>query len=266
MSCCIMWLLVLTFIASGCAVPISPAQNATSPTTGAALSSVPDPSEMESAEIIEGLEDKKPVEEGDILIQEDRSGILSVWPDATMAYTINEKLAHRRKDIQAAFKMISKSTCIRFKKHTTEYSYLEFDSGSGCSSFIGCRGGHQSLYIAESCGVGNICHEIGHALGLRHEHTRTDRDQHVTVNWANIMPGRETNFKIKSENTPILKYDFDSIMHYGPYFFSKNGSPTLSAKNSDVKIGQRTHLSKLDAERLNKLYHCKERMAERATG
>ncbi|XP_078131003.1 zinc metalloproteinase nas-14-like isoform X2 [Sander vitreus] len=166
--------------------------------------------------------------------------------------------AHQELKILPAFKMISKVTCIRFIRHTTESNSLLFKSGSGCSSYVGCQGGVQTLYYGKSCSLGNLCHEILHALGLHHEHTREDRDQYVSVQWESIIPGREKNFMLKNGDTQNLPYDLESIMHYGKYFFSVNGSPTVLSKQTEVVIGQRTHLSNLDILKLNKLYNCEE--------
>ncbi|TWW69179.1 Low choriolytic enzyme [Takifugu flavidus] len=124
-------------------------------------------------------------------------------------------------------------------------------------------GGEQKLYFPNICTVGNLCHEIMHALGLHHEHTREDRDQYVTIEWEHILKGKEKNFSIKKGNTLNLPYDLKSIMHYGEWFFSKDGKRTLSPKTSERDIGQRERLSKLDIQRLNKLYHCDERKQER---
>ncbi|XP_073349454.1 hatching enzyme 1.2-like [Pagrus major] len=240
-------------------VALNNTHNATSPAPGL-VSVVLDPPQLASAETLEELHEDMIVQEGDILIPEDRNAVETLWSEATVPYTISDELAHRQSEIHAAFKMISDFTCISFIQRTTELNYLKFMTGNGCASFVGCRGGAQPLYFSSTCSVGNLCHELIHALGLYHEHTREDRDHYVTVQWQNIMPGRKNNFKVKHGNTLNLPYDLKSIMHYGSYFFSQDGSATVLAKQGEAQMGQRTHLSHLDIQRLNKLYHCDERM------
>ncbi|XP_042245712.1 hatching enzyme 1.2-like isoform X2 [Thunnus maccoyii] len=235
-------------------LPLNDTRNVTSP------ASVIDPLQQASAETLEELHEDLVVQEGDILIPEDRNAVETLWADAIVPYTISYELADRESNILAAFKMISDFTCVRFQKRTTELNYLKFLNSRGCASFVGCRGGAQPLYYGRSCSVGNLCHEIIHSLGLHHEHTRKDRDQYITVQWTSITPGNKKNFKMKGGNTLNLPYDLNSIMHYGQYFFSKDGSPTLLPKQTGEQMGQRTHLSVLDIQRLNKLYHCDERM------
>ncbi|KAI4815301.1 hypothetical protein KUCAC02_005450 [Chaenocephalus aceratus] len=238
----------------GSVIPLNGTQNMTHPATGVLVSML-EP-QRSSSETLEGLEDDAIVQEGDILIPEDRNAVQNLWLDAVMPYTISQELTDRALDIHAAFKMISDVTCIRFTPHTTELNYIEFRNGKGCASYVGCVGGAQKLYSAPSCSVGNVCHEIIHALGLHHEHNRRDRDQYISVEWSNIMPGKRNNFEVKQGDTQNLPYDLNSIMHYGEYYFSKDGSPTVLSKSSGVQIGQRSHLSELDVLRLNSLYHC----------
>ena len=60
-----------------------------------------------------------------------------------------------------------------------------------CCSFVGKRGnGPQAISIGKNCDkFGIIIHELGHVLGFWHEHTRPDRDKHVTIVRENILNG-----------------------------------------------------------------------------
>ncbi|XP_016342812.1 zinc metalloproteinase nas-13-like [Sinocyclocheilus anshuiensis] len=80
----------------------------------------------------------------------------------------------------------------------------------------------------------------------------------VIILSKNIASGKEDNFVKKKGNTLGLKYDLESIMHYGNNYFSRNGMPTIEPKESSVTIGQRSHLSDLDVQRIRRLYHCDE--------
>ena len=69
------------------------------------------------------------------------------------------------------------------------------------------------------CGLqsGYVAHELGHALGLFHEHQRPDRDDFISVVRENIKTGQESNF---SPVNPTfidylgVPYDLTSDMHY----------------------------------------------------
>lgn len=66
--------------------------------------------------------------------------------------------------------------------------------------------------------VSTPLHELMHALGVFHEHTRPDRDDFITVNEENIPENRLRSFNVKAADSVNLhgtKYDYKSIMHYG---------------------------------------------------
>ena len=75
----------------------------------------------------------------------------------------------------------------------------------------------------------------------------------------NIL-GEEGNFAKRGfEDSDTLggDYDYDSVMHYGKYSFTKNGLQTIGAVgNLDKNIGQRDGVSASDILQLNKLYRC----------
>lgn len=49
-------------------------------------------------------------------------------------------------------------------------------------------------------------------------------------------------------------YDYDSVMHYGMYAFSKNGKPTI-VPIKNVKIGNKKVLSKIDIQEIKSAYN-----------
>lgn len=67
-----------------------------------------------------------------------------------------------------------------------------------CWSTVGRKGGEQVLSLsAFGClDRGIIQHELLHALGFYHEHTRSDRDHYVRINWANVPPGQLWNYEM----------------------------------------------------------------------
>ena len=86
--------------------------------------------------------------------------------------------------------------CIRFEPLLNEDppdppDYVEFTyTDKTCfSSFLGKKGGRQVVNIGKSCPYGTIVHELLHAMGFGHEHSRPDRDEYVTVYPRNAVPG-----------------------------------------------------------------------------
>lgn len=61
-----------------------------------------------------------------------------------------------------------------------------------CFSVVGTTGGKQLLSLQRFACTrqGIIQHELLHALGFHHEHTRNDRDQYIKINWENISESK----------------------------------------------------------------------------
>ena len=133
-------------------------------------------------------------------------------------------------------------------------SYLQFKPTGSCASYVGRADVQPQPLFVQSCTVGSVIHELGHAVGLYHEHTRADRDTWITVDTAQIQPGREFNFEIQRTNAEnIGPYDYESIMHYGERFFAKGDRPTIIVPPGQA-IGQRVALSDGDIQAVDAMY------------
>jgi len=153
---------------------------------------------------------------------------------------------------------------VRFKPRTTEKDYISIESAnSGCWSKIGRVGGRQEVNLQVNLEVnlekpdclykvGVPIHELMHALGFLHEHSRPDRDLYVIVknktqintpDYVKLGPGVSTDFG--------EKYDYTSVMHYtGDFLIALIDTP-------DVKnMGQVDGFSAADVRKINAMYNC----------
>ncbi|XP_033972666.1 low choriolytic enzyme-like [Trematomus bernacchii] len=174
-------------------------------------------------------------------------------------YISTSYTATERNIIIRALLTFHASTCIRFVWRRSHRNYLYFYSGSGCWSYLGrqSRGQLVSLQKNGCLYTDTVQHEVLHALGFHHEQVRSDRDSYVSILYQNIKPGQTHNFMKRQTNNLGTPYDFDSVMHYGKYAFSKNREPTILAKsNPSLNFGTARTMSKNDIARVNKLYQC----------
>ena len=97
-----------------------------------------------------------------------------------------------------------------------------------------------------------------HSLGVKHTHTRPDRDQHIRVNWDNIRPDCQWLFKKRSfMGEEGLPYDLASVMHYESYDCSKNDQPTIEALDPALEhLLSYKGLREGDINLLKKIYNC----------
>lgn len=93
-----------------------------------------------------------------------------------------------------------------------------------------------------------------HSLGFCHELSRNDRDKYVTVLYHNIDFFNADKFDKKDNILFVNDFDYESIMMYNSYDHTKNGRPTILARNRNPIFALRDELSSGDIKALNFLY------------
>uniref|UniRef100_A0AB38ZEH9 Metalloendopeptidase n=1 Tax=Oncocephalus sp. TaxID=2944721 RepID=A0AB38ZEH9_9HEMI len=209
-------------------------------------------------------------EERNALIDKER-----LWDKGVVPYIYHQQFSARDKArIEAAMTIIEKNTCIKFKQYekgNSEQALVFITRLRGCRATVGyklSRKRHNlNLHPLGCLGrSGTIIHEMLHVLGLKHEHARPDRDNYVAIMWKNIKDGHQKNFVKGSDKeftTFDIPYNYKSVMHYPAVSFSKNGEPTILPLDPTVDIsilGQRKEVTKLDLEKINRMYKCKKHL------
>lgn len=185
-----------------------------------------------------------------------------LWPSEVIPYAIKEDVQDAH-EIEAAIDYFHRQTPIRFVQATQEdeNAIVFVHSEDHCASYLGMAGGLQPIMIAPRCGMNEIMHEIMHALGFVHEHSRLDRDKYLDVLWENIKEDFFPQFNIVPDQLvhnytgAVFNFDPESIMLYPPNAFAKaQGLMTLKSKGRVEVNPSVNELSRMDKERLYYLY------------
>ncbi len=189
------------------------------------------------------------------------------WPENNINFIIDEKLKIR-KEVCEAIELWDEKTVLSFSEKTLSDSiqdliyftyapeaYLKDKRFFGAASYIGYLNGAHFIFLADRSSTGNVAHEIGHILGLFHEHVRSDRDTYIYYDC-----GKEstTSELLASSNLPdsevFGEYDFYSIMHYAINYSCMWPNDDYI---DDLPIGipgQRDSLSTGDIMAINSIY------------
>uniref|UniRef100_A0A915KWW9 Metalloendopeptidase n=1 Tax=Romanomermis culicivorax TaxID=13658 RepID=A0A915KWW9_ROMCU len=162
-------------------------------------------------------------------------------------------------------------TCLNFEYRDDEYFQHRIifrKSALECESRIGRIPipEVQFIELADGCFrmFGGIVHEIGHVLGLCHEQSRPDRDDHVEIMFGNMQQEGHSSFEIRKSpgfSTLGLPYDFGSIMHYDshsfgirPFIFPPEQTIRARKPAYQLTMGNSQQISFYDMKAVNMLY------------
>jgi len=142
-----------------------------------------------------------------------------LWPRGIIPYYNTFRNNPSKNFIKEAIQHIQERTCLKFKElsrpgEVKDYVNIYSGRGIGCQSSIGKTGGKQDLSLEDQkCMTKNTAiHELLHAAGLWHLHSRPDRDKYINIYLRNVEPGQEHNFNIQKGRYIPGTFDFKSIV------------------------------------------------------
>ncbi len=216
-----------------------------------------------------------------------------IWPGGVVPYTFEPSVPTAyRAPIQAAIdfynsREVTAQTGVSFRPwQTGDSNYVSFrfqvHTWEFANSVIGMSGGLQPIifYGPQNFRAGSggawtrtALHDLGHALGLRHEHQRPDRDAYIEFFPQNAAVPEELGDQIGAITQAGLQapsvltqgpYDFNSRMHYRTWDFSlrpnalpvflKRGPGTIAQRTIDNQLPSYPLLSPGDIAALAFLY------------
>ena len=175
-----------------------------------------------------------------------------LWPGGYVPYQFADDFDGNKANVRAAMDEWEDAAYLTFEERTdlcegecdsdttfgdcSDAPFLFIMNDTSNHSEVGANVGNcvTGLWL-NATNVGTARHELGHALGLYHEHQRADRNLFLDVHCDRIVPWRMGDWKVKSEagfyprldfGYPLQfaypnPFDFDSAMLYSPCTSSK---------------------------------------------
>ncbi len=185
------------------------------------------------------------------------------WPAVNGVYQVPYVIQSSSANLTQAISAFNKTFAgvIQFVARTSQPNYVNIDvtssfyAGEG-QSWVGMKGGEQQLTCSTSCTIATFLHEMGHTIGLLHEHQRPDRDTYILFNQANAdLPNVANNFTFFTYDYQVIGlYDYASVMHYPPFSLSKNNLPVLESKPAGIPLSNNNGYSIGDIDQVKRLY------------
>lgn len=158
------------------------------------------------------------------------------WSNKTVYYHLDSKLPAKLKNsFLVACKEWNRLAGINFVPRTTQPNFVWVHPGSGNYATIGMAGGPQELSLYDS-NIGVAIHELGHTLGMVHEHQRSDRNNHISVHPS---IANQLNFNVE-RSANYGTFDFSSIMLYSSSLLS-NGQYDMINRSTGKPFICRIH-------------------------
>lgn len=185
-----------------------------------------------------------------------------------IAYSYGSSVTSTQRDKinDAVYKWNQSVAYPKWRLNATAVNRVEFTTktmpaGIAAQAQLGRLGGIQYIWIDPATyniydparkryAYGTIMHEMGHTVGLLHEHQRCDREVYAMVN----DPGQ--TILCGDKYKAYGPYNYSSIMHYGPWQSVQHrvGTPINPPVGSSAELGQRERIDTNDLRAIAELY------------
>lgn len=186
---------------------------------------------------------------------------VKLWDSPDIPYFIDKKIADKAVILNTIAIFNENTNLNFFLTDGGDEDGIVFTAGDEhCYSYLGKTGGFQPIYLSNQCREREIAHEIMHAIGFIHEHTRQIRDDYIKINWENIQEDFYRQFTLApaefSESTIAgLPFSYKTIMLYDPKSFAIDKTKnTIDSITSTKIFSSREILSQDDINRINSIY------------
>jgi len=227
---------------------------------------------VEFAKLAEEHRDGKHVTNQTITKRNAVSDYKYLWYRGTVFYEIDSRTADFRliQILTNAFTFFHRYTCIRWRRKIPGdgvKDYVVFSMPYGgtrlCNSAVGKQSGRQFINLDTECvkSLAEVLHQMTHALGFYHVHSRYDRDTYISVHPENASPENRKFFNMEAPGVADamgFPYDHKSLLHFDAFKYSTGFDPTIKSKIPGVQLGNKIALTVQDISMINTLYtECK---------
>lgn len=194
----------------------------------------------------------------------------TLWPRGLVEYDVHPTLRNSYDFMTKIYNLtmlIGLRTCVRFVRTRGMRNDIvfiipferPFAERGRQGNFRNRYFNHTLVGLPRNADDRTVLHELMHSIGIAGEQNREDRDTYVTINFANIMPGKEGAFKkeiFPPHPSAYPPYSLRTAMHYPLTAFSNNSRlKTITIKNSSILSSYSEHHVAYDLDRISGLYY-----------
>jgi hypothetical protein len=181
------------------------------------------------------------------------------WSNGVIPYVFESGVSDALKQtVLNAMQEWESKTPVRFVQRTNQSQHVKIDTLAASDNAAGYSTvgnvNNAKIRLKLNAATSTCLHELGHTIGLVHEHERDDRSDHIVIHQDEIEEDYIYALNPHYSMTSLHPFDFGSIMLYGSYSFIKGSNPTITTVDGNT-YSKASTLSIYDAEIVKYYYN-----------